>query len=246
MRRYPVNKTFHTIFDDLLEVPKDTSIVNKDWRDADIGDWVQAEDGCIIQILRKGVMKKAKGKNRNINYIGTCTGTYPCTESARMDTERRANIYSFSGDYAETVIEKRRKLTSKEELFVQYLVGGMPMQEAYLKAFPTNDERYALSAAKTLTRTERVKTAMKEELKPIMENLGIDSEYILGAIKDLAEVSDRDETRLKALFKLSDILDLEDKGSSKVTQLTGAVFQGFSDNQLESANRPLELQDESK
>ena len=134
-------------------------------------------------------------------------------------------------------------MTSNEEVFVQFLASGMPMRDAYLKAFPTNDERYALSQAKTLTRTERIKTAMRKELEPVMNELGINSEYVLSSIKDMAESGEREESRLKAIFKLSDILDLEDKTSTKVTQLTGAVFSGFSDEQIEGVHRPLEIKD---
>ena len=57
-----------------------------------------------------------------------------------------------------------------------------------------------------------------------------------------AEGSDKDETKLKALFKLSDILDLEDKSSVRLTQLTGIQFQGFSDKQLEEVERPKEIE----
>ena len=245
MRQYKVKKTNHTVYDDLNEVPPQIS-VNKKWRDANIHDWVLADDGGVLQVLRKGLMQKAKGKKRAINYIGTCTGTYPCTKSAVLDTSRRKNIYSFSGEYSQTLIEQRRKLTSNEELFVQYLASGVPIRYSYLKAFHTNDERYALSQDKTITKTERIRTAMKKELEPIVNELGITPEYVLGVIKDIAEVSERDETRLKAVTKLSDILDLEDKNSTRVTQLTGAVFQGFSDEQLDKASRPLEIQDESK
>jgi len=242
VREYKVNKISHSVFDDIEEVPPNFKI-NKNWRSAELNDWVLADDGAVIQVLRKGMMKKARGKNRTTYYIGTCTGTYPCTPSSILDTSRKKNIYSFSGEFAQTLIEQRRKLTSNEEVFVQFLASGVPMRDAYLKAFPTNDERYALSQAKTLTRTERIKTAMRKELEPVMNELGIDSEYILGAIKDMAETADREDTRLKAIFKLSDILDLEDKSSTKVTQLTGAVFSGFSDEQIEGVQRPLELKD---
>ena len=242
MREYRVNRISHNVFDDIEEVPPHITI-NKDWRTAELEDWVLADDGAIVQVLRKGMMKKARGKNRTTYYIGTCTGTYPCTASAKLDTSRRKNIYSFGGEFAQTLIEQRRKLTSNEEVFVQFLASGMPMRDAYLKAFPTNDERYALSQAKTLTRTERIKTAMRKELEPVMNELGIDSEYVLGSIKDMAESAEREDTRLKAIFKLSDILDLEDKTSTKVTQLTGAVFSGFSDEQIEGVQRPLEIKD---
>ena len=245
VREYRVKRKNHTVYDEIDEVPPNITI-NKDWRNASVHDWVLADDGGVLQVLRKGLMQKAKGKKRAIHYIGTCTGTYPCTKSAVLDTSRRKNIYSFSGEYSQTLIEQRRKLTNNEELFVQYLASGVPMREAYLKAFPTNDERYALSQAKTLTKTERVRTAMKKELEPVVNELGITPEYVLGVIKDIAEMSERDETRLKAVMKLSDILDLEDKNSTKVTQLTGAVFQGFSDEHLDKASRPLEIENESK
>ena len=113
--------------------------------------------------------------------------------------------------------------------------------EAYIKAFPTNNPGYANFKSAELTKTSRIRKAMKKELKPLLEKLGITQEYVLEGIKSTVELSEKEDTKLKALFKLSDILDLEDKSSAKVTQLTGIQFQGFSDEQLESAERPKEI-----
>ena len=60
-------------------------------------------------------------------------------------------------------------------------------------------------------------------------------------IKEVILSSDKDDTRLKALFKLADIMDLEDKSRTQVTQLTAGVFKGVSDNILEEAQRPKEI-----
>ena len=114
-------------------------------------------------------------------------------------------------------------------------------REAYLKAYPTNNPGYANLMSGKLVKTERVKTAMKKELKPFLDKLGIDETYILSGIKDLADFAEKDDVQLKALFKLSDIMDMEDKTRDKVTQLTGAVFQGFTDQVIEEAERPKEL-----
>ena len=59
------------------------------------------------------------------------------------------------------------------------------------------------------------------------------------------EFADKEDLKLRALFKLADIMDMEDKNSSKVTQLTGAVFQGFTDNMIEGAERPAEISDKA-
>jgi len=83
---------------------------------------------------------------------------------------------------------------------------------------------------------------MKEELKPVLEELDIDEKFILNHIKEVILSSEKDDTRLKALFKLADIMDMEDKSKTQVTQLTAGVFKGFSDNKLEEVQRPKELE----
>ena len=82
---------------------------------------------------------------------------------------------------------------------------------------------------------------MKEELKPFMEALGLDENYVLTNIKEVIDSCDKDDTKLKALFKLADIMDMEDKNRTQVTTVSGALFQGFSKDKLEAAERPKEI-----
>ena len=229
MRVYKVNKIEHIVFDDKDEIPDNITIVSN-CRSASIGDCVQADDGCYIQILRKGKMVVPKGRNKVREYVGTCTGTFPVTSKAKMDTSRRLNIYSFGGSKSSAdVLLDRTVLSKHEHLFVVYLSSGLSPQEAYMKAFPTTNPGYAKQKSAHLIKTKRVTTAMKEELKPILEEIGIDEKAVLENINTIAMSSEKDETRLKALFKLSDIMDLEDKNKTTVTQVTGALFQGFKD-----------------
>ena len=159
-----------------------------------------------------------------------------------MDASKRVNIYSIGGNIdRDDRVDSRENLSSREELFVQYLASGIEARTAYLKAFPTNDPHYANVRAGQLIKTTRIKTAMKEELKPVLEALGIDETSILRNIHQIAETGQKEDTRLKALFKLSDIMDLEDKNKTQVTQVTGAMFQGFSDKKLKEAERPKEI-----
>ena len=111
-----------------------------------------------------------------------------------------------------------------------------------MKAFPTNSPGYAKQKSAQLVTTKRIITAMKEELKPVLEELGINEKSILKNINWIAHSSQKDETRLKALFKLSDIMDLEDKNKTTVTQVSGALFQGFQDKELLKAVRPVEIE----
>ena len=241
MRHYKVNKALHTVFDSEDEVPSDIHYL-RNWRDASISDWVLADDGSIVQILRMGKMIKPKGKVREVTYIGTCTGTFINSPSVKMDTSRRVNIYSLGGNIERNQrIEDRESLSTREELFVQYLSGGMDPRKAYLKAFPTNNPGYAGMRAGQLVKTKRIRSRMKEELKPFLEKLDLDENYVLSNIKEVIDSTDKDDTKLKALFKLADIMDMEDKNKTQVTSVTGALFQGFTPEALEEAERPEEI-----
>ena len=241
MRYYKVNRVKHTVYDSIDEIPPHIKPL-KDWRESNIGDWVIADDNSIIQILRKGTMLR---KNGELGYIGTCTGTFVNLKSTTMDTDKRVNIYSFGGySTPDEVVANRRKMTANEELFVLYMSQGLQPEDAYVKAFPTNNKRYARMKAVNLIKTERVKTAVKEELKPILEELSIDERMVLEGIRVEAQTAEKADTRLKALFKLSDILDLEDKSAAKVQQITGVSFQGLTNEMIDEAQRPKEIEEE--
>jgi len=243
MRFYRVNRIDHTIYEPGDTLP-DGLIVQSNWREGRIGEWIKTDDDCILEVLRRGKMIRNMGKNKIVEYIGTCTGTFPISKGIKMDASKRENIYSFSGKKVNDVVHDRKNLNNFETLFVTYLVKGMDATEAYLKAFPTNSPGYAKVKSNQLLKMERIKTAMKEELKPVLEELGINEKFVLETIKGVINSTDKDETRLKALFKLADIMDMEDKNQTKITQISGALFKGFTDEMIEGAERPKELDGE--
>tara|TARA_Y100001938_G_C8073984_1_gene424855 strand:- start:102 stop:830 length:729 start_codon:yes stop_codon:yes gene_type:complete len=241
MRVYKVSGIEHKVYDPDDVLPEGL-IVQSNWRNGEVGDWVKADDDCVIQILRRGNMLRRMGKNKTRSYVGTCTGTFPTTKTAKMDTSKRDDIYSFGGKKSNDRMADKKQLSSCEEKFVALLAAKVPAEEAYLQAFPTNNRKYAFERSGTLVKTERVKTAMKEELKPVLEELGIDDKVVLKKIFDISQFAEKEDVKLRALFKLSDILDLEDKGSTKVTQVTGALFQGFSSKEIDAVERPKEIE----
>ena len=83
---------------------------------------------------------------------------------------------------------------------------------------------------------------MKEELKPVLEGIGINEDYILRGIKSEADMADKADTRLKALFKLSDIMDLEDKNAPSIQTATAIQFKGFTDDMIDTAERTEEIE----
>jgi len=246
MKSYKVNKITHKVYEDEFEFPPGFSIT-ADWRDGEVGDWILTDDQCLIQVLRRGKMLRAKGKKKIREYIGTCTGTFPIGPNVYMDTSRRTNIYSFSGERTpEDILLDRTKLSTLEHLFVTFSVAGLGPGEAYLRSFPTKNARYAMEKGAKLVKTERVKQAMKEELRPVLDKLGIDDESVLKDIQTVSQTAEKEDVRLRALFKLSDILDLEDKTQTKITEVVGGVFKGFSQELLEEVKAPELLEGKSE
>lgn len=236
MRTYTIKKQEHHVYEDIDEIPEDL-VYLKDWRKAEIGDWVLSDDACIIQVLRKNALTKPRGKVRVVYTVGTCTGTFSTSPKTKMDTIRRDNIYSMSGKHTRDIFEVRDKITSNETLFASLLTRGVSPEDAYLKVYRTNNKKYAKLQAGILVKSERIKKAMKEELKPVLQALGISPELVLQGIRDIATDEEaKHSDKLKALFELGEILEL--KETNKVTEVTGALFQGFQPEQIQATQRP--------
>ena len=238
MRVYKVNGIAHKVFDPDDTIPSDLT-VKSDWRSAVVGDWVKSDDGCVIEVLRQGIMKRTKGKERNVKYIGTCTGTYLCRNKDKMDTERRENIYSFSAKSSSNTskrIKDRDYLTANEAAFAKLIANGFSPEIAYKRAYGTENTKYAKMKSAVLVKQERIVSAVKEELDEVLKAEGIDLKYLIKGVKLEVENASKAGDRLRAMSMLWDAAEVIPK--QKVTQVTGAVFQGFDDNMIESAKRP--------
>ena len=182
MRKYTVKDQSHTVYDNTDELPEDLKFLDN-WREGDIGDWVLTDDGCIIQVLRSGVFARPTKKIKALKYVGTCTGTFICKDAYKMDCDKRENIYNISGKSPYTQTIERKEVTCKERIFASFIAEGMERTEAYLRAFETKSKHYAQAQAGLLLKQERVRTVMKEALKPVLAKLGINDTMVLSGIK---------------------------------------------------------------
>ena len=87
MRIYRVNKIDHKVYEDGDPLPEGL-IVQSDWREGQIGEWIKTDDDCVLEVLRRGKMMRKMGKNKVVEYIGTCTGTFPISKNIKMDASK--------------------------------------------------------------------------------------------------------------------------------------------------------------
>jgi len=211
------------------------SIVPKDsWRDGEEGDWVYTDDQHVVQIIKVFYISVPHtGKKRKC--VRTVCGSFVCEQkNAKMLGEKgiAENIYTFSGNYDTIKQIRSTKLSSKKLLFAKYVAAGIDMEQAYSRVYPkANDKQYIKNAASKLLQQKKVMQMVKEEISLILKEEGVTPEYIIQKYKDIADISERDQDRLRsldALAKMSGLFDTE----KKKEELT--VWAGFSPEQLES------------
>ena len=209
----------------------DLSIVH-DWKTAKEEDWVLTDDKQVCKILKKSSFKRRSGK-KAVEYVRTLLGMATITKNSRLEGEPARNIYSFSNkEYSEKLRENRDKPTKNEIMFAKYVATGLEIDEAYIKAFRTEDVGYAKNISTRLIKTERIQKLITEEMKSALEKAGVDPEYLLiNSKKIIDKKKSRDSDKLRAIETLMKVAGMFPANDKKTESLT--VFQGFSHEQLE-------------
>ena len=215
----------------------------KDWRQGKQGDWVWSDDKRIVQLLK--VVDKINHPNDRKNYkyatgyVRTIVGTFLKKKNCSMDTDfsKHKNRYTFSGNNPKS-IKERTKVTQREKIFATNVVVGMGPVKAYMDAYNNDDELQSRKRATILLKQERVMQEVEKSVLDIAKGMGLDHKYVLNKLKCLADSSSDDGIVLQSTKELAKII-----GTSGITiksREMGIVgmFQGFTPEQLEKAERP--------
>jgi len=203
-----------------------------DWKSAKEGDWVLTDDKQVCKILKRSSFKARTGQ-KPVEYVRTLLGMATVTENSKLEGKPARNIYSFSNkEYSEKLRENRKEPTKNEIMFAKYVATGIEIDEAYIKAFRTEDTGYAKNISSKLIKTERIQKLITEEMKSALEKAGVDPEYLLNNSKKIIDKDKaRDSDKLRAIETLMKVAGMFPASDKKTESLT--VFQGFSREQLE-------------
>ena len=104
--------------------------------------------------------------------------------------------------------------------------------DAFLKAYPTDNRRYAEGQAKILLKAKRIQKLIRDEIDKVLVDADITPLYLLEqmrSIVDSGDSQDRDKIQaIKTLMQISGMMDTEKRTESV------AVFQGFTKEQLDA------------
>ena len=232
----------------------DSNLKIKNWREANEGDWVYSDDDRIIQLLKVSSLNHPNDRKNYKwakNYVRTVVGTFVNNKKTFMDTDfdQHPNRYTFSKTIKSTGkrVKKRKKVTNNEKMFAVNVVSGMGPVKSYMDAFKnTVDEKKAKKKALVLLKQERVMSEIEKSVLDVAKELGVDHKYILNRLKCLADNSEDDNIILQSTKELGKIIGTSVNTVKQRDVGVLGVFQGFSNDQLESAKNQVLPESNSK
>ena len=155
-------------------------------------------------------------------------------------------VYSDDDRIVQDRVYKRKETTNKEKEFAINVVTGMGAVDAYKKAYSEMSDQKARKKATILLKQERVMSEIEKSVLDVAKGLGIDHEYILNKLKNLADFSEDDNIILQSTKELGKIVGTSGNTIKQKEMGLLGVFQGFSPEQLEGAARTDQLPEKTK
>jgi len=238
----------HYVFDNLTEYVEHFEGIAEEpkyWKNGNEGDWVEADDGRIVQLLKVGGITHPNDR-KNYKYskgwCRTIVGTFLMNDKTQMDTDfdSHKNRYTFSKTIGKkNNVKTRKNPTKKEKLFTTSVVAGQGPVKAYMEAFNEGNEKNAKKKAVVLLKQERIVKEIEKTVMDVAKQNGLDHEYVLRKLKHLADFSEDDNIILQSTKEIGKIIGTT--GMTMKQKEVGVIgmFQGFSPEQLESAERKM-------
>lgn len=207
------------------------------WREGIEGDWVIADDGGIVQILKLG---KGLGHPRNSpnysrfdNWCRTVVGTFfikfgKAGLSFKMDTDwgKHKSRYTFSGtdknlDFYKK--NKRKVLTRSERTFIRAILYSreVDIYKIYKKIYKKTKDSNVKMFCNRLLKEDRIMAALEKEIQDASGKHGLTHEWVFGKLKHFADYAELDSDKLKAVEKIGKALGTFNQ-SNKSSDLRGS------------------------
>lgn len=224
--------------------------VAEDWRTAKEGDWVEADDEGMVEIIKTGPLKHPKDTPKRQwcpnGYKRTIVGTFAAKGRYAMDTDfgKHRNRYQFTnspinGNY-QIAVRTRKRLSKMERNFVtslmMYLHQGNGKTEALVMAiresgYSASNIQQALEKANTLLQQDRIMTLISSQMKKeAAEEAGITLQWVMEGVKELGDSAKREDVKLSAIKQGGVYLGLEEREEQGQGQLPAG--QGYGAPQL--------------
>tara|TARA_R110002020_G_scaffold71570_1_gene184802 strand:- start:1847 stop:2656 length:810 start_codon:yes stop_codon:yes gene_type:complete len=185
------------------------------WRNAKVGDWIQTQDGKILQVIGR---RTENPKNVKKSYIFIRTGYGECgVHKKHVYAQEQPNYYRDKYYFGKDLIKNVRP-TAKQRTFVDalFLKGntdklGMWDTEsiilAYQSIYKDNNPEQALRRGMGILKRKHIREYIAMNMRDKLGALGMDDDYVASKYRQMIEDKDiPPATKLNALNRVSDML----------------------------------------
>ena len=197
---------------------KEFKLKYKHWKDCKEGEWGISDDGYIAQCL--AVKTYASGVEMTYPY-----GKQWVTKTSKLEFEPHWESKNFNSVSTKSNMElELQKRRSKDVLdaYMTYIFAGKTPDFEKLGQMYRPDQKKPAWTVKRLLKTKGMKQMIKDKMKEVLTERGIDEGYVLDTIKDaigVAKVNEDPGNMIKAAKELSDYLDMKPKAKTQTDTL---------------------------
>jgi len=197
---------------------KDFQLTYKHWKKCKEGDWGVSDDGYVAQCL--AVKTYSSGVEMTYPY-----GKQWVTKTSKLEFLPHWETKSFNSVSTKSQMQlELQKRRSKDllEAYMTYIMAGKTPDFEKLGQMYRPDQKKPAWTVKRLLKTKGMKQMIKDKMKEVLTERGIDEGYVLDTIKDaigVAKVNEDPGNMIKAAKELSDYLDMKPKAKTQTDTL---------------------------
>ena len=187
----------------------------KNWRTAKVGDWIETQDGKIIQVTGR---REENHANIKKPYIFIRTGYGECgVHKKHVYAQEQPNYYRdkyyFGKDLVKNVRPTAKQRTFVDALFLHGKTDKLGMWDsesiilAYQSIYKDNNPEQALRRGMGILKRKHIREYIAMNMRDKLSAMGIDDDYVANQYKSMIEnIETPPATKLNALNRVSDML----------------------------------------
>lgn len=162
----------HSIYDNVEEAYFH-NLKPKKWfpkEELEVGDWIEADDGGVMQLLGKRYLKNRHGQ---ITWCFTfCNGIVAVYYGKKTEPVKIGQLYAFIVKKDKSCIGDRHQINAaKTEVFARLVIGGMDIFKAYHILHKDKQNYISQSKILELVESKRFRRALMQEVKTFQKEL---------------------------------------------------------------------------
>ena len=218
------------------------------WKECQAGDWGISDDGYIAQCIARNEYEK--GTEMVFPY-----GKQWATGRALLEFLPHYETRSYGSISKKSYMDQelqRSRTTNVLDAYMTYIMAGKSPDFEKLGGIYRPDHEKPIWSVKRLLKTKGMKQMIKEKMKEVLDERGIDEGFVLDTMKDAIEVAKVKEdsgNMIRAAKELGDFLDMKPKtkqlSESVEIDMTHQIQDNYEKQQKKLiATKTQEVEDE--